>query len=75
MLRSEAGYNSMDKKRDVQEVMREEGRRGRRRVDLEAQRARRENLAEFRKIWKLQQRQSLLKLCLLSGYARGLKSS
>ena len=42
--------DSMDKKRDVQEVMLEEGRRGRRRVDLEAQKARREKLAEFRKL-------------------------
>ncbi len=42
--------SSMDKKRDVQEVMLKEGRRGRRRIDLEAQKARPEKLAEFRKL-------------------------
>jgi hypothetical protein len=63
--------SSMDKKREVQEVMLEEGRRGRRRVDLEAQRARREKLAEFRKILEIATEAEFVKALLAFGLREG----
>jgi hypothetical protein len=41
------------KKRDLQDVMKEEGRRGRRPLDSEAQRAREEKLGRFRKLLEM----------------------
>jgi hypothetical protein len=61
----------MDKKRDVQEVMLAEGRRGRRRVDLEAQRARREKLAEFCKLLEIGTEAEFVKALLAFGLREG----
>jgi len=61
----------MDKKRDVQEVMREEGRRGRRPVDLEALRARRAKLSEFRKLLEIGTEAEFIKSLLAFGLREG----
>jgi len=63
--------SSTDKKRDVKEVMLEEGRRGRRRVDLEAQRVRREKLAEFRKLLEIGTEAEFVKALLAFGLREG----
>jgi hypothetical protein len=49
----------------------EEGRRGRRRVDLEAQKARREKLAEFRKLLEIGTEKEFVRAALAFGLREG----
>ena len=56
---------------DLKEVMMEEGRRGRRPVDPEAQRARREKLAELRKLLELGTEAEFIKAVRAFGLREG----
>jgi hypothetical protein len=59
----------MDKKKqgDLQDVMAEESRRGRRPIDLGAQRARREKLASLRKLLEIGTEEEFVKAMLAFG--------
>ena len=59
------------KKRDLEDVMKEEGRRGRRPIDLGAQRKRQDNLASFRKLLVLGTEEEFVKAMRAYGLREG----
>jgi hypothetical protein len=62
----------MDKKKqDVQDVLKEEGRRGRRPTDLQGQRAYREQLAKMRRLLEISTEQEFVNAMLAYGMVEG----
>jgi hypothetical protein len=61
----------MDKEKDVQDVRKQEGRRGRRPIDLEAQKQYREQLAKMRRLLEISTEEEFVKAMLAYGMVEG----